>query len=60
MPVIIRKQDLDTWLNCDDPDWDAALRLLKPLDPSEMVATPVSSLVNDPNNDLPEVLERIA
>lgn len=60
MPVIIRKQDLETWLNCDDPDWDAAFQLLKPLDPGEMIATPVSSLVNDPNNDSPEVLERIA
>ncbi|MFI5384931.1 MAG: SOS response-associated peptidase [Fimbriimonadales bacterium] len=58
MPVILRKADLEAWLDCED-GIEPAEALLEPLPASEMMAVPVSSLVNDPNNDVPEVLARI-
>lgn len=57
MPVVIRCEDFERWL---DPRIDdaAALRpLLKPLPADLMTMHPVSRRVNDPANDDPSVLE---
>lgn len=60
MPVILDRHAIDIWLDpaCDDAD---ALRaLLKPYPAEQMEAYPVSTLVNRPANDRPEVLEPVS
>jgi putative SOS response-associated peptidase YedK len=56
MPVILRPDDYDAWL---DPatDKDAAQVLLRPYPADEMTATPVSTLVNSPKNDVAACIE---
>jgi len=55
MPVIVAPDDWDLWL---DPATDTAelLALLRPFD-GDLVAGPVSALVNNPRNDQPELIE---
>lgn len=55
MPVILRKEDEDTWLNPDETDPDRLMKLLNPYPDEEMEAFPVSSLVNKPANNFPEI-----
>ncbi len=58
MPVIISGNDYDSWL--DPGTAPAALQdLLKPYPPEELTAYPVSRRVNNPANDVPEVLDPI-
>ena len=52
MPVILRPEDFDHWL---DPSLGGA-DLLRPFDAAAMEAAPVSSRVNDPRNDDPQVI----
>ncbi len=54
MPVILRREDYDRWL--DPAVTDAAMLggLLVPYPAAEMVAYPVSTMVNAPDNDRPE------
>ena len=54
MPVILRREDYDRWL--DPAVTDAAMLkgLLVPYPAAEMVAYPVSTMVNAPRNDRPE------
>jgi len=56
MPVILHKKDLARWL---DPKTtpDEAMAMLKPYD-GPLEAYPVSTLVNKPANDKPELVER--
>ncbi len=56
MPVILRDEDLPRWLNAEPitPAEFAALTVPHPAD--DMAARPISSLVNSPRNDGPEVL----
>ena len=56
MPVILCPDDYNAWL---DPatDKDAAQVLLRPYPADEMTATPVSTLVNSPKNDVAACIE---
>ncbi len=58
MPVIIPRQAYDSWL---DPGTEQAdlLELLKPCPAKELTAYPVSRQVNNPANDLEELLNPI-
>jgi putative SOS response-associated peptidase YedK len=54
MPVILSRQNERIWLETDD---EQALRgLLLPFPSEKMDAWPVSKLVNNPRNDVPEIL----
>ena len=56
MPVILSKKDEKVWL---DPGLDIAkaMKMLHPYPAEEMKMYPVSTLVNKPENDLPEVIK---
>ncbi len=56
MPVIIRREDYDTWLSGDKPPES----LFRPFPAEEMEAFPVSMRVNSPKNDEPGLCERAA
>jgi putative SOS response-associated peptidase YedK len=56
MPVILKREDEKQWLENDD--LTLLTGLLKPFDPAEMNAYPVSKLINSPRNESPLVLER--
>lgn len=59
MPVILEKQDEDTWLNPDETEPLLLAKLLRPYPAGEMEAHTVSRLVNSPANDTKEVIERV-
>ncbi len=56
MPVILSRKDETVWL---DPDLEIlqALKMLRPYPAKEMKMYPVSTLVNNPTNDLPHVIK---
>lgn len=58
MPVILKKEDEAAWL---DPELqlEKVLGFLAPYPETEMVAYPVSRLVNSPKNDSPECVQQI-
>jgi len=60
MPVILRKEDYDFWLSPNEESVPALEALLKPFDPSQMAAYPVSKMVNRPNNDTPACIAPVA
>jgi len=53
MPVILAPQAYDLWLDVGIREVDRLLPLLVPYPPDEMIAYPVSPLVNNPANDSP-------
>jgi len=55
MPVILSKEDEKTWLNGEDPE--ELKKLLQPFDSEKMDLYPISTLVNSPRNDTPEVIK---
>lgn len=55
MPVIMEQMEEQRWLTEKDPS--ALTTLLRPYPAGEMEAYPVSSLVNSPRNDSPELTE---
>lgn len=57
MPVILHERDFEQWLDRDFKDTDALKRLLVPYAPGEMKAYPVSSIVGNARNDVPECIE---
>ncbi|WP_276280285.1 SOS response-associated peptidase [Halorussus caseinilyticus] len=58
MPVILDRGEEAAWLR--ETETDELADLLDPYPASEMHAYPVSSAVNDPKNDSPELLEEVA
>ncbi|NOX63767.1 MAG: SOS response-associated peptidase [Chloroflexi bacterium] len=56
MPVILPKTAFDEWLDPATPP-DILRHLLRPYPAEEMLAYPVSRLVNNPANDGPECIE---
>lgn len=56
MPVILPPEAYDLWLDQDVDDPAALLPLLKPRPDDELVAYPVSTLVNDVRNDSPDCI----
>jgi putative SOS response-associated peptidase YedK len=54
MPVILLPQDEKVWLN-PHLDIAKAMNMLRPYPADDMKMYPVSALVNNPKNDLPQV-----
>lgn len=59
MPVILKPEDEKTWLNPIIHDPNKLNQLLKPLSAEIMEAYQVSSLVNSPKNNFPDLIKRI-
>lgn len=57
MAVILPKEKIADWLNPDNDDQSALLDLLKPYPADQMEVYTVSTLVNSPTNDRPEIVE---
>lgn len=53
MPVILHPDDYTLWLDPQTTQSDLLLPLLRPFPAEQMLAYPVSTLVNSPANDLP-------
>jgi putative SOS response-associated peptidase YedK len=57
MPVILSSSEFDTWLDREMTDIEKLKIFFSPY-PSDMLdAFPVSGVVNNPQNDLPECIE---
>lgn len=59
MPVMLSQEDEDLWLNPDTEETHL-LEMLEPYPTSKMKKWAVSSLVNRPTNNSPEVLKEVA
>ena len=59
MPVILTPQDYDLWLDPMMQQVETVNRLLRPFTSDELVAYPVSTLVNSPRYDAPQCLEPV-
>lgn len=57
MPLILPPETYTQWLNPNEQRPEALQSLLQPYPASQMAAYPVSSLVNSPANDTPELVE---
>jgi putative SOS response-associated peptidase YedK len=57
MPVILRPEDYDRWLDSEVRDTKILLPLLRPYPREEMITYAVSPLVNSPSNDSPRCVE---
>ena len=58
MPLILEKADEQAWLNPKNPE--ELQNLIKPFPFEQMDAYPISSLVNSPRNNVPEIAVRQA
>ncbi|MDD5083736.1 MAG: SOS response-associated peptidase family protein [Candidatus Moranbacteria bacterium] len=58
MPVILSEQGEEAWLN-PDVDTDDAKKLLRPFPAKAMKIRKISTLINNPRNDVPEVLKAV-
>jgi len=56
MPVILHTRDYAQWLDTAPQTPDNLLHLIKPYPADDMSAHPVSTLVNKPSNDSPELV----
>jgi putative SOS response-associated peptidase YedK len=57
MPVILRSEDYDLWLDAGVRSAERLLPLLRPYPREEMTAYAVSLMVNSPSNDTPRCVE---
>jgi putative SOS response-associated peptidase YedK len=57
MPVIIEQPDYSTWLDPSLEKGDVLFHLMRPIGSDFLDSYPVSTLVNNPRNDVAEVLE---
>ncbi len=60
MPVILPPLAYSLWLDPAEPPASQLTELLQPYPASEMIAFPVSTMVNSPGNDLPACIEPMA
>src|SRR5690606_22779944 len=60
MPVILEPADYAVWLHSDGQAQDELHHLLRPADDDLLVAHPVSTFVNRPQNDGPECVASLA
>ena len=60
MPVILHKDDEQTWLNPKVQDFQLLSQYLQPFPQELMEAYEVSSLVNSPKNNQPQCIEKIS
>ncbi|HUI47104.1 MAG TPA: SOS response-associated peptidase [Acidimicrobiia bacterium] len=58
MPVILPESAWDTWLDAENRNVESLARLLVPLPSEELELWPVTTLVNKPAENGPELLER--
>lgn len=58
MPVILHPQEFPLWLDREVSDPDTLKQLFKPYPSDVMQSYPVSPIVNNSRNDLPECIER--
>lgn len=59
MPVILQKEVINEWLKTSEADLSELSRLLIPFPADQMVAFPVSFAVNNPNIDLPKLIDAV-
>jgi putative SOS response-associated peptidase YedK len=59
MPVILKPDDEEVWLDREKDDARLLQSLLIPYDARQMRAYPVSAMVGNPRNDVPECIEEI-
>ena len=59
MPVILRPENEKIWLNSSIHDTEYLQQILKPIDSQLMETFEVSSDVNSPKNNAPNLIERI-
>ena len=59
MPVILKKEDEETWLNPDIVEPERLLPLLKPYPSEKMEEWSVSEEARNPRNDYPELIKPI-
>lgn len=57
MPVILRPEDYDLWLDTDFENRAKLEEMLRPYLGDDLEAYPVSTLVNKPQNDMPHCVE---
>jgi putative SOS response-associated peptidase YedK len=60
MPVILKREDYDLWLDPGITDPEQVQDLLHPFDPRLMKKYPLSSAVSNVNNDGPECIQEVA
>jgi putative SOS response-associated peptidase YedK len=60
MPVILRQEDEDLWLDRDRFDPELLRSLLVPYESGQMRAYPVPAIVGSPKNDVPECIEEVS
>jgi len=59
MPVILRREDFDLWLDPAITDSSRVAQLMKPFDELLMKATPVSTTLNNAQNDSAECMQPV-
>ncbi len=59
MPVIFKPEDEKIWLDPTRTDWNQLNQLLRPLPANLMEAYQVSSIVNSPKNNSPQLIQQI-
>lgn len=59
MPVILKPEDENIWLNNSNSDFSRLNELLKPLPADLMEAYEVSNLVNSPKNNSPNLIQQM-
>jgi putative SOS response-associated peptidase YedK len=59
MPVIVQPEQYGLWLDPRSQDTEKLVELLRPYPSTGMLAYPVSTLVNNPRNDVPQCVEAI-
>ena len=57
MPVILRREDEEQWLDVSGARFEKARFVLKPYSAEQMTAHDVSTLVNKPENDSAECIQ---
>jgi putative SOS response-associated peptidase YedK len=60
MPVIIAPEDYAAWLDAAEQDAEQLMRFVRPYAAERMEGWPVGTRVNQPANDEPALLERVA
>ena len=60
MPVILKPEDWDEWLAAEEQPIEVLIPLMKPFDPAAMAEYEVSTLVNKPMIDAPDLIQPVA
>ena len=59
MPVILEREFEEDWLDVKTHDFDSLKQMLKPYPDDNMIAYAVSTEVNNPSNDNPELIRKV-